>query len=208
VGAEGIIIDLTVTAEGARSAASAVMSQYRALPDRPLVLVRVNALESGLIDDDLSACMPARPDGILLPGAAGGRDVAHLGAKLAVHEAEHGLHDGTTKIAALAAESAAAVLALPSLPGASPRLIALVFDSVPLAADLGADEESEPVRHARAMLLITARAAGVSAIEAPSPPPYDLDGLAAACRRALSDGFAGKLAREPEELAIIRAAFG
>jgi citrate lyase subunit beta/citryl-CoA lyase len=207
-GADGIIVDLTVAPARARMAASAMMAQCRLLAGPPLVLVRVNALDSGLIDDDLSACMPARPDGIVLPGAVGARDIAHLAAKLAVHEAEYGLDDRTTTIVALAAESAAAVLALPSLPDASPRLAAVVFDPVPLAADLGADRERAPVRQARAMLLIAARAAGVSAIEGPSSLAYDRDGLAAACRTARSDGFAGKLAREPEEVAIINAAFG
>jgi citrate lyase subunit beta/citryl-CoA lyase len=200
-----LVIDLT--AEGARSAAPKIIGELGAKPDRPLLLVRVNALGSGRTDDDLAAVMPARPDGIVLPGTIGGRDVAHLGAKLAVHEAEHGIADGATRILALAAESASAVLALPSLAGASPRLVALAFDPGPLAADLGADLGSEPVRHAGAMLVLAARAAGVAAIQGPSSLPYGPNGLVGACRAARSEGFRGKLARDPEEVAIIKAAF-
>jgi citrate lyase subunit beta/citryl-CoA lyase len=49
--------------------------------------------------------MEAGPDGIMLPKAAGGPDVAHLGAKLAVREAEFGLPDGETRIVAIATET-------------------------------------------------------------------------------------------------------
>ena len=39
---------------------------------RPRLLVRVNSIGSGLIDADLDAIVPARPDAILLPKAEGG----------------------------------------------------------------------------------------------------------------------------------------
>jgi citrate lyase subunit beta/citryl-CoA lyase len=108
---------------------------------------------------------------------------------------------------AFAAASASAVLALASVAGASRRLAALVFDPEPLAAELGVSVASAPIRHARSMLLLAARAAGAAAIEGPSPLPCDTAQLLEACRTAWTDGFAGKIAREPEEIAIIHATF-
>jgi citrate lyase subunit beta/citryl-CoA lyase len=206
-GADALAVDLVSSDEDARANAAAFLAAFRGRADRPLLMARVNTLRSGLVDRDLAAIMAAGPAGIILPGTVGGRDVAHLGAKLAVHEAEHGLEDGTTRIVA-AVESAAAVLALPSLPGASPRLSAIAFDSGSLAADLGAGPSSEPVRQARSMLLLAARAAGIAAIDDPSPLPRDPDQLTAACRAARFEGFAGKLARDPGEVPVINAAFG
>jgi citrate lyase subunit beta/citryl-CoA lyase len=124
-----------------------------------------------------------------------------------VHEAEHGLEDGATRILAVAAESAAAVLALPSLPGASPRLSALAFDPRSLAADLGADPASETVRHAKSLLVLAARAAGIAAIEDPSSSPNDRDKFATTCVAARRDGFSARLTRDPGEVPIINAAF-
>jgi citrate lyase subunit beta/citryl-CoA lyase len=65
--------------------------------------------------------MEAGPDGIMLPKAAGGPDVAHLGAKLAVREAEFGLPDGETRIVAIATETGRGVFALGTYAGASRR---------------------------------------------------------------------------------------
>jgi citrate lyase subunit beta/citryl-CoA lyase len=202
----GIVLDLGVAA-GTSALAGKIVAEFRAQPKPPLLLVQVGALDSGRTDDDLRAIMAARPDGVVLPGVVGGRDIVHLGAKLAVHEAEHGIEDGTTGIVALGAASASAVLALASVPGASRRLAALVFDPEPLAAELGVAVSSEPIRHARSMLLLAARAAGADAIEGPSPLPCDTARLSAVCRAARADGFAGKIARDPDEVAIITATF-
>jgi citrate lyase subunit beta/citryl-CoA lyase len=201
-----IVLDLGVAA-GTSMLAEKIVAEFRAQPKPPLILVRVGALDSGRSDDDLGAIMSARPDGIVLPGAVGGRDIAHLSAKLAVHEAEHGIEHGVTRILACAATSASAVLALASVVGASRRLAALLFDPEPLAAELGVAVASEPIRHARSMLLLAARAASVAAIEGPSPLPCDTASLTAACQVAQADGFAGKMARDPQQVAIIDANF-
>src|SRR4051812_46491805 len=93
-GADALILDLedSVALPGkpaARAATAAFLARARAAAARPRLYVRVNALDTGLADDDLAAVMAGAPDGIVLPKAAGGPDVAALGARLAVHEAEH-----------------------------------------------------------------------------------------------------------------------
>jgi len=93
-------------------------------------LAQIHALDSGLADADLDAVMPGRPDGIILPDACGGRDVQHLGAKLAVREAENDLPEGVLKILALAGDSPAALFELGSIARASRRLIGLAATSV------------------------------------------------------------------------------
>ena len=151
---------------------------------------------SGLADADLDAVMPGRPDGIILPDACGGRDIQHLGAKLAVREAENDLPEGALKILALAGDSPAALFELGSIARASRRLIGLGRDERLLAQRLGIsarmdDERPEPLRVARSLCLFAAAAAGTKAYDCAEPG--EGEAFARICARAARDGFAGKL---------------
>src|SRR5436190_21613679 len=111
-GADGVIIDLedSIAPEGkaaARKSAADFLKDAVKTAARPRLLVRVNAIPTGLIDDDLHAVVPARPDIIMLPKAEGGTSIIHLDAKLAACEALAGLPDGGIKILAIATETAA-----------------------------------------------------------------------------------------------------
>ena len=84
-GADALILDLEDSValaekEAARRATAAFLSQARQVSNRPRLFVRVNALSTGLTDADLDGVMPSAPDGIVLPKAVGGKDVALLGA--------------------------------------------------------------------------------------------------------------------------------
>lgn len=204
-GADALILDLTVGPQ-AREIAAGWMAGLPRAP-RPLLLVRVHDLASGLTDADLDAVMPAGPHGIVLPGAVGATDVQRLGVKLGVREAEHGLSDGATRILAVAG-SARGLLAIGTLPGASPRLVGIAWDASALAADLrvasARDETGHwttPLVQARAMTLFAAAAAGVPAIDT-AFPGSDED-----CMAARRDGFASKIALDPRHVAAINAAF-
>src|SRR6187200_8753 len=90
-GADALILDLedSVAADrkaGARETALAYLKQHALGAKRPRLVVRVNALDTGLTDADLDAVVAGRPDIILLPKAEGGPAVTHLDAKLAARE--------------------------------------------------------------------------------------------------------------------------
>jgi citrate lyase subunit beta/citryl-CoA lyase len=218
-GADALLVDLedSVAAggkEAARRIAAGFLSEAARAESRPRLLVRINPLASGLADADLAAVMAAGPDGILLPKAEGGHDIAHLGAKLAVHEAEYGLGDGVTPIIALAAESARGVLALPTLAGSSPRLRGITWGGEDLSAEIGAEANRdqsgrfyEPYRLVRALTLIAAAAAEVDAIDTVYTNFRDPEGLAADCHEARRDGFVAKLAIHPAQVPVINDSF-
>ena len=92
----------------------------------------------------------------------GHRCVAHLGAKLAVREAEHGWPDGSTAILALATGTARGVFGLGSLHGAGQRLAGIAWDGQALAADLGAAASLDRNLHGlvRGLTLLAAAAGG------------------------------------------------
>jgi citrate lyase subunit beta / citryl-CoA lyase len=218
-GADALIIDLEdsvdlAAKEEARRVTAAFLSDTRDQTDRPRLYVRVNGLTTGLIDADLDGVMRAVPDGIVLPKTVGGADVSHLGAKLAVREAEFGLVDGGTRILAIATENALGVFALGTFAGASHRLMGLTWGGEDLSADIGAETNrddhgayTEPYRIARALTLLGAAAAAVDAVDSVYTNFRDMDGLAAECRQALRDGFVAKMAIHPAQVPVINEAF-
>ena len=198
----------------ARDGAVGVLRVARARPEGPRVYVRVNPLESGLIDADLDAIMPGRPDGIVLPKSRSGMDVQHLAAKLAVQEAENQLPDGSTLILPLVTDSGASIFGLSTYARASHRLVALAWGVDDLAADIGAEDArnedgdwSAPFALARHLTLFAAAAAGVPAIDTVFRDFGDVDGLRHEAQQALADGFAAKLAIHPDQVATINHVF-
>ncbi len=203
-GADALIIDLTVGPEARQISAGWLAGLERTRS--PLLYVKVHDLASGLTDADLDAIMPAGPHGIVLPRTVGATDVQQLGVKLGVREAEHGLADGATRILAVAADSARGLLAIGSVPSASPRLAGIAWDVVALAGDLrvvsARDEDGRwtaPFLQARGMTVIAAVAAGVPAIDCVGA---DEEYAVARC-----DGFAGRITRDPRQVAAINAVF-
>jgi citrate lyase subunit beta/citryl-CoA lyase len=152
--------------------------------------VRVNALDTGLTLADLAAVMPARPDGIVLPKCAEAGQVRQLGHWLDAFEAAHGLAAGSTRILAIATETAGSLFGLGSYGQAGPRLAALTWGAEDLSADIGGlANRAEGAwlgvyRLAREMCLAGAAAAGVPALDTVQVEINDLDGQAAHARTA------------------------
>lgn len=218
-GADALILDL-----GALSTDLAVRSSTRHLArdflraaqldaHRPHLYIRLEGLDGNTIDADLSALMIAEPDGIMLGDCRSGIDLQHLGAKLAVHEAEYGLTDGETGIIAEAATTARSVFGLGSYSETSARLVAIAWDAERLAADVGGDhavgsslDDFAPFHTVRHLTLFAARAAEVAAIDAASSGLADQIFLAE-CEAARRQGFNAKIAAAPSQITIINAVF-
>ncbi|MGL4322670.1 MAG: HpcH/HpaI aldolase/citrate lyase family protein [Beijerinckiaceae bacterium] len=218
-GADALIIDLedSVAASakaGARATATDFILEAKKAAVRPRLIVRVNALDTGLTDDDVGTIMRAAPDAIMLPKAAGGRDVQHLGTKLAVAEARNGVADGATKIIAIATETADAIFGLGSYKNCSTRLDALTWGAEDLSADIASEANRDaggiftsPYRLARDMLLFAAGSARVQAIDTVYVDFRNDAGLRAECEEARRDGFTAKMAIHPAQVAIINDVF-
>jgi citrate lyase subunit beta/citryl-CoA lyase len=207
--ADALAIDLRGADEAEARTAAVEMIAAAQLAGKA-VLALIHPLASGLADADLDAVMAAAPDGIILPDAIGGRDIQHLGAKLAVREAENGLPDGAARILVLAGDSPAAIFELGSLSRATRRLIGIGRDEGLLAQRLGlapreGEDKPEPLRIARSLCLFAAAAAQAPAIDCAEPGAGE--DFARLCAQAARDGFAGKFATTPEQAIAINAAF-
>ncbi len=218
-GADALIVDLedSVALDGkarARQNAAAFLREAGARTPRPYLMVRVNGLQTGLVDADLDAIAPAQPDAIMLPKAAGGASVVHAAAKLAVREAQSGLPDGQIKILPIATETAASLFVAGTFAGTSTRLIGLTWGAEDLSAELGAQSNRDaagrfldPYRLARVLCLAGAAAAAVPAIDTVYVDFRDGDGLRRECEDACRDGFTGKMAIHPAQVPIINEVF-
>jgi citrate lyase subunit beta/citryl-CoA lyase len=218
-GADCLILDLedSVAPEAkqkAREQAFDFLADAVPRRPRPRLYVRVNGLNSGLTEADLGPVMRAPPDGILLPKCLNGAAIQHLGAMLAVKEAEHDLADGATRIMAIVTETAASIFNMGTYAGASARLEGLSWGADDLAACLGAETNRSagggygfPYLLARSLTLFAAASAGALAIDAVDRKFRDLAGLRLECGVAKRDGFAGKMAIHPAQIEIINEIF-
>lgn len=218
-GTDALIIDLEDSVSfdakpAARALARDFLREIGPRARRPRLIVRVNALSTGLTEADLDAIMPGAPDMIMLPKAEGGADLTHLAAQIAVREAESDLPDGNTRIVAIATETGKGIFGLPSYVGASHRLAALTWGAEDLSADLGAETNrletgayTDPYRLARALTLFAASAAQVDAIDTVFTSFRDDAALRGECLAARRDGFTGKMAIHPGQVATINEVF-
>jgi citrate lyase subunit beta / citryl-CoA lyase len=218
-GADALIVDLedSVALDGkarARDSAAAFLKNAMAAASRPVLVVRVNGLQTGLIDADLDAIAPAKPDAIMLPKAEGGVSVIHVDAKLAVREAKNDLPEGSIKILPIATETAASLFVAGTFANSSSRLLSLTWGAEDLSAELGAranrDADGrflEPYRLARVLCLAGAAAAQVPAIDTVYVDFCNSDGFRRECEDASRDGFVGKMAIHPAQVPIINEVF-
>ena len=205
LGADALILDLEDSVALAnKPAARQAVADFLGRARTTMLFVRINPLDSGLVDDDLAAVLPAQPDGIVLPKAEGSASLAALDAKLT----------GDIMILPIATEIPAAIFGLGSYGGVTPRLAGLTWGAEDLPAAIGASTSREadgsytaPYQLARSLTLFGAHAAGVPAIETVYPDFRDIDGLAAYAARARRDGFTGMMAIHPTQLSVINAAF-
>ena len=176
--------------------------------------MRVNALETGLALDDLAAVVKPGLDVLLIPKVNGAADLERIGCYLDALEAKAGMALGSVRLASVATETPKAMFALGSYAPPHSRLIALTWGAEDLSAALGATANKEadgswtfPYEMARAQCLFAASAAEVAAIDTLYADFRDLEGLERDCRRSRRDGFVGRLAIHPDQVAAINRAY-
>ncbi len=217
--ADIVLLDLedSVASEAKPAARALVAEMLGAQTGRERLWVRINPLTTPDALPDLAAVMPSAPGGIFLPKAEGAADITRLHYYLTAFEAAFGLRQGSTLVAPLVTETAAAMFRTGDYAGDYPgreRLVAMSWGAEDLSSALGASEQRGPdgeyahtYEMARSLCLIGASAAGVPAIETVQPEFRDLEALERRARRVRAAGFAGMLAIHPAQVAPINAAF-
>jgi citrate lyase subunit beta/citryl-CoA lyase len=217
--ADALILDLedSVAAERrpvAREMTAAFIADARAKGTKTELWVRINPLDGADWEADLAGVMGAAPDGVILPKPSSGADVHTLSIALGNAETRHGLKSGRTRILPIVTEVPISVLQLHTYVGSSNRLAALSWGAEDLGAVIGSlanrDETGDftsPYRLVRDLCLITASAAGAQPMDTVYVDFRNDKGLEAETRVAKRDGFTGKMAIHPGQVATINAVF-
>jgi citrate lyase subunit beta/citryl-CoA lyase len=172
------------------------------------VVVRVNGLDTGLLEGDLEATVTPHTYGINVGKVDGAWDVQQVDKIISGFEAQRALEHGRLKLV-LWIESAKAVLNAYAIASASPRVIAVAFGAEDFTADMGIQrtQEAGEVYLPRAMVALAAKAAGVVPLDIVYANFRDEEGLKRDIRVGRSLGFTGKFAIHPSQLQSINTMF-
>ena len=202
--ADAIIFDLEDSVAPAQKADARDI--LRNLPKRsngPEWWVRVNPLGSEYHKDDLKLIGSAYVHGIVLPKTEGGADVTQLAHRT-----------GNIPIHAIVTETPSSLFGLLSYRQPNSPLVAMSWGAEDLSAALGASSKydadgqiSFTYKLARSLCLAGAAAAGVQPVDGVFADFKDEKGLRAEAEAARREGFTGKLAIHPAQVAVINAAF-
>lgn len=212
VGADAVCVDLEDSvAPGDKVAAREGLREI--LPAMPRtgykLLVRVNGLDTGLLEEDLAATIGPHLDGISLPKANSPAVVQQVDAYLTFLEKTRALPLGQVRILPWI-ESAQAVSGAHEILRASERITAAQFGAEDFTADMGIQRTrgSEEFAWARAATAVACRAAGVWALDTPQPDFKDMDHLREDAAFARSIGYGGKYCIHPDQVAVVNEVFG
>jgi citrate lyase subunit beta/citryl-CoA lyase len=219
-GADAVILDLedAVAPENkplARQLIPAFMKERPPGKRKLQLWVRVNPFDTGMTLDDLAAVVPAAPDGIMQPKTNDPECLRRMSHYLDALEAAHGIERGSIKILPVATETAIAPFHLGEFATAGlERLVGLTWGAEDLSAALGAStnldssgEWSFTYKMARSLTLLAAHATGVQAIDTLFVDFEDDAGLRTSCRAARAEGFTGRIAIHPAQVAAINESF-
>jgi citrate lyase subunit beta/citryl-CoA lyase len=202
--ADAVIFDLEDSvAPAMKASARDVLKGLGKRSGGPEWWVRVNPLGSEFLRDDLELIGLADVHGIVLPKAESGADVIQLAHRT-----------GNIPIHAIVTETAASLFGLLSYRDPKSPLAAMSWGAEDLSAALGASSKYDAdgslgftYRMARSLCLAGAAAAGVQPVDGVFADFRDDEGLRSEADAARREGFVGKLAIHPAQVAIINAAF-
>ncbi|MBI2855994.1 MAG: CoA ester lyase [Chloroflexi bacterium] len=183
------------------------MMPYLAQEGRRIV-VRVNALDTGLLEEDLEAAVTHHTYGVNVGKVEKPWDVQQVEYIMRGIEARKGLEWGGVKLV-LYIESALAVINAFAICSSSPRIVAVAFGAEDFTVDMDIrrTEEASEVLLPRAMVAMAARAAHVVPLDIVYTNFRDEDGLRRDIQAGKSVGYKGKFAIHPSQVAPINSMY-
>ncbi len=170
-------------------------------------LARINAVGSGMENDDIRAVLPHRPDGIVIPKMEELSQVQWASEIIEAAELQNGWPVGSIRIL-VDVETAKGILNLKEI-ASHPRLDALIFGGEDYAASVGATRTKDAVEllYAREATVAAAAAFGLQAIDIVAIDFKDLDALRAESEFGARIGFTGKQIIHPAQVGPVQTAF-
>jgi citrate lyase subunit beta/citryl-CoA lyase len=206
-GADVVIIDLEdAVAHALKAEARAAARKKVKEHARSRLMVRVNALGTGLNRKDLDALVGACPHSIMLPKVESEEHIREIHRRLLDLERNSAVTPGSTAVVAQieSARGVQNVFRIFSETLAPERAWLAAFGAADYSLDLGINLSRDGIElhYPRARIAVACRAAGK---EPPIDTPFmldlkDLDGLRADALRAKQLGYQGKLCIHPNQV--------
>ena len=164
-------------------------------------VVRINSLREsfGMADVQAVLATDTPPPALMLPKVRTPDEVALLDDLLSERGHDTRLH--------VIIETNAGLEAAYDIAHCSPRIDALFFGGVDMAAELRCENAWEPLLYARSRVVHAAAGAGLNAIDVPWLDLEDPEGMERAAIQARDLGFSGKGAVHPRQIAALNAVF-
>jgi citrate lyase subunit beta / citryl-CoA lyase len=218
-GADAVILDLEdgcpmAEKETGRVFARDAVALFKGLPIE--VVVRVNALETGLTETDLSYVACQGLDAIMLAKTESKEDVLAVGRLLEKEEQKKGIAEGSIALIALI-ETPKGIMNLAEIVEADGRVIAVGFGAGDYSIEMGAgmgvtkispEEYFSMILYARSSIATAARAVGIQAVDTPFfGLVIDLEGLLRESEKVKLLGFSGKQLTHPRHVGPVNGVF-
>ena len=174
----------------------------------PLVIPRVNALDTGLTEAELAALVGPHIYGVSVGKIYTPQDVLTISGMLDRLEAQAGAPVGQTKLV-LWIETAMAIVHCYDICACSPRIEAVAFGAEDFTHDMAIERSTDDAEVAlpRGLMCVAARAANVLALDTPYFAFRNPDGLKQNAQASKQIGFKGKFAIHPAQIEAINETF-
>ncbi|MCH8109129.1 MAG: CoA ester lyase [Chloroflexi bacterium] len=174
----------------------------------PLVIPRINSLDTGLLQDDMAAIVGPHIFGVSVGKIQSTRDIDYISNIIEGLEKKAGLEVGTVKLIPWI-ETAMAIVNAYEICAASPRIVGVAFGAEDFTNDMAIErtEGESEIDYPRRVICVAARAADVLALDTPYFSFRDPDGLRKNSLEAKGYGFRGKFAIHPAQVDIINESF-
>ncbi len=198
---DAIVIDLedAVPAQERRHARDAVAEALREPTTTQQIWVRMNAVATGVLADDIEAAASPNLTGVRIAKVDSADDVRAVSTALAAAGCDARIH--------CLIESAVGLERIEEIARADPRVAGVALGETDLKADLGV-EIDEGLQYARSRCVVAARAAGLAPpVQSVFTNLADEDALRRSTEAGRATGFLGRSAIHPRQLVIINEVF-
>jgi citrate lyase subunit beta / citryl-CoA lyase len=186
--------------EAARNSVAGLLASIQGDKDS-FIYVRINSVDSGLVDGDLERVVMKGLDGIVLPKISNSEEVIQVIDKI---DAIVSKRDISSRIRIMPSiETAKGVINANSIASAHENVVALVFGVFDYLYDMNIDAEYDDYmsyNYARSKIPVDAKAEGIDALDGIWQKINDVDGLIKDAVDAKKLGYSGKTLIHPSHI--------
>ena len=172
------------------------------------IYVRINSVDSGLVEEDLDKIIVNGLDGVVLPKINNSQEVIEIADKIEALVSKRGISSRIRIIPSI--ETSKGVINANSIALAHENVVALVFGVFDYLYDMNIDVEYDDgisYDYARSKIPVDAKAAGIEALDGIWQEVNDIGGLIKDATNARKLGYSGKSLIHPSHIIPVHDIF-